>query len=247
MKLRYSLFFILFFLILLPNIDAEESREEDVIQIVTYKEDITGDGHADSITLEGVLLSDTSSYYQFVWATITSTSGDVWEADLPGGSNPSLHFADITDDGALDFLYRSTLDHNNDTHTHALYTIEEKTITPIPLPKETFVHGSFQDNFLIHLFITPHQEPVIIDLIEYANEYVDAGVYDENGQLYEQRDVIVEPIQHVWPYTDDQLHKHGLLTTQKVHAAPYTNHLGNIKSTWIYENEAWKLLESTWE
>ncbi len=247
MKLRYPFLIILFYLVLLPITSAEESHEQDVINIVTYEEDLTGDGNKEAIQLEGVLLSETSTYYHLVWATITSFTGDVWEVHFPGGSNPSLQFVNVTGDGGLDLLYESTLDYHQNTFAYELYKIEEQQIVPIPLPKETFVHGSFQDQFLVHVFVTPHQEPVIIDLKEHANEYVEAGVYDKSGLLREQRDITVEPIREVRSFILEEPHKYGLISTQRVHASPYTEHLGNIQSKWIFENHAWKLLESTWK
>lgn len=229
-----------------PSTHATNISEQNPSTIKTYQIDLTGDGYKETIELKGDLLSTDSTYYPFVVAKIQTRHGNTWEVELPDGMNPSLNFIDVTNDGTKDLLYKSNLSNNDVLYIRKLYTFEENNFISIPLPKNSFVHAHFQDDFLANIYIDPHDAPVTVDVNENADDYIKSGIYQQNGTLINQQDIKIEPIHSISPSSKEETST-VIETLQYVSSMIDSNNLGMIQLRWKYKNHSWELLDSSWK
>lgn len=246
MFLRLIMITSFLFLAFVPYIEATSLTDQNPTIIDTYHVDLTGNGYEETIQLEGELLSTQSTYFAFVVAKITSKQESNWEVELPGGFDPSLQFIDITNNGTKELLYKSSLNNDKKLYTHKLYTLQEMQLTSIPIPKDSFVHGKFQDNFSAHIYITPHDNPVIVDVSDHAEEYINMEIYYPDGSLPKQQDILIEPIHSIVASSKDE-GSTVIETLQYVSSMIHSNKLGTIHSRWRYTDHSWELLDSSWK
>lgn len=239
---RFAYSCSIFFFICVMSIGAKESS--DPVLIFQDSVDLTGDGKEETIYLEGERLSSDSTYFPFVHATIYSQNGDQWTINLPGGFNPSFEYINITKNGTNTLLYQSSFNSQEDTHIFKIYTFDHERFSSIPIPTESFIHGKFINNFLVHMFIHPHEDPVVIDLKDQASAYIAAGIYHQDGNLVRQQEVFIEPVHAIKPLSSGS--QTVLETSQHASSMIESKELGTIQSKWVFENDAWLLLESSW-
>lgn len=246
MFIRTITLFGLIFLTYANSAEATSTPIQDSVVIDTYMIDITGDGSKETIQLEGKMLSSNSTYFPFVVANIQSQTGESWSIELPGGFEPSLQFTDLTNNDTNELLYKGSVSPTKHSYTYKVHTFENEEFTSIPIPEDSFVHGKFQENFIAHIYITPHEDPIIVDLKDKANDYIHSGVYHKNGTLLKQQDIMIEPIHSITPI-DTEESSTIIETLQRVSSMIDSSELGLIESRWTYENHSWKLIDSSWK
>jgi len=222
------------------------AQANNTIVIDTYHMDVTGDGVNETIVLQGEKLASNSTYFPLVLIKIESQNGESWDITLPGGFKPTIQFVDVTNNGTFELLYKDRLNSSHETYTNNIYTFDGNHFKSIPVPKNSFAHGSFQENFILHIYLQPHNEPIIIDLKDQATDYIDVGIYDKEGQLPQQQNTMIEPVHSIETISTEE-ESTIIKTTQKVASMIDASEIGTVHSTWIYEEQAWKLLDAEWQ
>lgn len=247
MSLRSTMFVATIFFAFFAPMKGISASTQKPILIDTYEEDITNDGVQETIQLKGTLFAKDSSFYRFVWADITSDTEEEWTVHFPSSFQPTLHFTDLMNNGKMELLYEGTPNNSENFRLYTLHAFTNNNFNAIALPDESFAHGSLQNNFLAHMSISPHEDPVIVDLKEDANTYIDQGIYNEDGTLLDRLDVFIQPIHKMEPSLNKRKNRTELMTVQDVPGIDPANPLGRIESTWIFETNQWRLLKSTWK
>ncbi len=222
------------------------AKADNTIVIDTYHMDVTGDGVNETIVLQGEKLASHSTYFPLVVIKIESQNDESWDITLPGGFKPTIQFVDVTNNGTFELLYKDSLNSSQQMYTNNIFTFDGNRFTSIPIPENSFAHGSFQENFIVHIHLKPHHEPKVIDVKDQATDYIDVGIYDKEGQLPQQQNAMIEPV-HLIESTSAEESPTIISTSQKVSSMIDSSEIGTIQSTWIYEERSWKLLDTTWQ
>src|SRR5699024_7827207 len=245
---KWYLIPILFFAILIfsfSTVGAEETPEEKLIK--TYHEDITGDGHKENISLYGTFLSNESEYFRDIWATITFPDQTVEKISYQGGYQPALTFVDMNQNGRYDILFTSTTNQENDTQHSRLHSIKRnKKPSEVELPAQDHINGKFQSKFKIELSISPIDEPKIINIKNQANQYIETGIYDHDGNLLKNISIHSQPIVKYEPVFLSTHKGYGLKSYRQINGMNKADKIGTIETLWYYEGSRWVILDSEW-
>src|SRR5699024_7596860 len=109
--------------------------------------------------------------------------GQNWQISYKGGYNPRLQFLNLTNSDVNDILFQSATSHKDSTYQYKLHSLNNKNLKNIKVPKQDYIKSTFKDNFKIEVTISPDQDPILTDIKNNANEYIDYGLYDESGTL----------------------------------------------------------------
>lgn len=223
----------------------EEGNKTEPIVIATHEEDITGDGVKETIKLKGVLLSEDSGFFHRVWADITSEHDKEWKISYESGYDPTLTFNDLNHDKVTELIYRSAADDGELNHSH-IHTLKNEKVTEIPLPKQRHVQGNFKDNFKVEVSISPNTKPNVVSVEDRTNDYIQLGIYDEQGDLQKPTSATIEPIASVEPQLISKSKGMGLKSYQPITGASEADELGTIETLWYYEDKDWIILKTEW-
>ncbi|WP_099160056.1 FG-GAP repeat domain-containing protein [Virgibacillus ndiopensis] len=225
---------------------AEEKENPVEKLIATYKEDVTGDGLKEVINLYGVIFSKNSNYLHNTWATIKGPGKMQWKITYKGGYEPKLQFVDIDHDGVKDIFYQSATGGSGGLYYYHLHTLKKENVKELPLPKSNYIHGEFQKEFKAALSIEPWNNPIIIDVKDRADEYIQQGIYDKNGKLIKKISLMVDPIAFFEPTLFNKSKGYGLKSYQQISGAYHADQLGSIESLWYFEDGKWIKIKAQW-
>ncbi|WP_188453970.1 FG-GAP repeat domain-containing protein [Virgibacillus oceani] len=214
--------------------------------LAAYKEDVTGDGLKELIELYGVLFSNDSNYLHNTWAIVNGPGKLKWKLTYEGGYDPKLQFIDLDHDGVKDIFYQSATGGSGGLYYYHLHTLKNETLKELPLPESNNVHGEFQKDFKAALTIESLKEPILIDVKSRANEYIRLSIYDDNGNLLKQTNLMVDPIAFFEPALISKSKGYGLKSYQQISGAYHADQLGTIESLWYFENGKWIKLKTQW-
>lgn len=245
-NIRYTFIIISFilFLSLQTLVEANATPEETIIK--TYKEDVTGDSHKETILLYGTPLSNNSDYYKDIWATITFPDETKTTIPYKGGYQPKLEFADMNQNKANDIIFSTTIHQQNETLNYQLHTIKQNKPSEITLPTQKHIEGFYQDQFVVELQISPTDDPEVIDIKNRANEYIDSGIYNEKGKLMQTTAVQPQQFIDYEPIFLSSSKGYGLKSFQQINGINKSDKLGEIETLWYYEEDKWIILHSKW-
>src|SRR5690625_1568032 len=236
-------FFLTF---MLSNINTVAQEIPKTVPIKEYEEDVTGDGIKEDIKLYGTLLTLDSNYYKDLYATIKTKSNQKWEIQLKGVYEPNIEFFDLTHSGVNDMLFKGLSEENTDSYYNSLHTIKNNKVIDLDLPSPE-VSGKFINNFQAELFITPHSKPITLDLSRQKNDYTRLNIFNNNGQLLEDRKLIIDPITSYKPFLISNSKGYGIKSLQKIKGAHHGDNLGSIETTWYFEKDKWIILQTEWK
>lgn len=222
------------------------AKESDAVLIKEYTEDITGDGETDSIKLYGILFSPDSKYFKEVYTIITSNEED-WRINYQGGYDPALQFVDLNHDGINDIFYQSATGGSGGLYNSQLDTIAEGRIVNIPLPTQDYVKGHFEDGFNAVIEIFPNKKPIVMNVEQRKEDYIRLGIYDVEGNLLKQTELMVDPIAFFEPVLISDSKGYGLKSYKQISGAYHADQLGVLETIWYYENDKWLILQTDWK
>lgn len=242
----YSIIIFSFMLIFFSSslIKAEEVPNEK--EIKTYNEDVTGDGHKETITLYGITLSNDSEYFQDIWAIITFPDRTEKKIPYQGGYQPELTFANMNQVQGNDLIFSSIVDRKNDVINYQLHTIKRNKPEKIELPTQNHINGSFQDKFEIELQISPTEDPEVIDVGNRAKKYIDSGIYNKQGELRRNTSIHPQEMIEYEPVFLSSSKGFGLKSRRQINGVSNSDKLGTIETLWYYEDDKWIILQSKW-
>lgn len=222
------------------------AKESDAVLIKEYTEDITGDGETDSIKLYGILFSPDSKYFKEVYTIITSNEED-WRINYQGGYDPALQFVDLNHDGINDIFYQSATGGSGGLYNSQLDTIAGGRIVNIPLPTQDYVKGHFEDGFNAVIEIFPNKKPIVMNVEQRKEDYIRLGIYDVEGKLLKQTELMVDPIAFFEPVLISDSKGYGLKSYKQISGAYHADQLGVLETIWYYENDKWLILQTDWK
>ena len=243
-----AVFIILMFLLFNNHsfiINAEQTPSPITISI--SEDDLTGDKQHETIQLKGSLLHDNSSFYQNIWIEIKSIHSEKWKIPFTGGYDPHIQLLDLTQDQVNDLFYQSALNKNDHFYTHHLYSLKNGVIKEVSLPKQSHIKGHSRNDFQIEIQTSIRNEnPIMIEVNEFKNKYVEHGIYDTKGNLLEQAPIMIAPVSKYEPLLINKSKGYGLKSYQKISGGHTKDPLGVIEIDWYYENGAWVILQTDW-
>lgn len=249
--MKYFIYFVLPILLItgIPSkIKAEEQVKTDLIE--TYEEDITGDGLKETIELKGILLSRDATFYREIWVDVISKNDEQWKIQYEGGYEPSIQFIDLNRDGINNLFYQSGKNDTGETgkrFTYHLHTLDNGKVIEKDLPKQHYINGTFKDDFIVNLTISPHRKPHVVHVKDRSEEYAQQGVYNKEGKLLKPTPVIFDPIAFYEPVLISKSNGYGLKSYQQINGIDHTDQLGTIETLWYYENGGWIILQTEWK
>ncbi|HLR62705.1 MAG TPA: hypothetical protein VK097_09725 [Lentibacillus sp.] len=236
----------LFALLLPVVIAAEENNEPAAQQFAEYDQKLTGDSTKELIELKGKRLAPDSDYYAEIWVSVSNKDGQEWKIPYEGGYEPELEFYDLNHDGVNDLFYQSAAGGSGDLYHYHLHTLKNDRLEEISLPKQEFIKANFKDNFKVKIQIDYEQEPSIVDVKDRSSEYVELGIYDENGRVTENTSPMIAPISFFEPVEISEDKGYGLRSRQHVSGAYQADQLGTVETLWYYEKGEWIILKTEW-
>ncbi|SFA92048.1 hypothetical protein SAMN04488072_103275 [Lentibacillus halodurans] len=225
---------------------SEEDNQPSSQQLAEHHKDVTDDSTEETIELEGLLFAPDSDYYAEIWAAISDNDGQEWEILYEGGYEPDIQFYDLNHDGVKDIFYQSATGGNGGLHHYQLHTLKNKQLQEIPLPKQEYLHAEFKDNFQAEIQIDHEQEPNVVNIKDRSSEYVQLGIYDENGKLIDNTSPLIAPIAFFEPVEISERKGYGLKSHQQISGAYQADELGTVETLWYYENDKWIILKTEW-
>lgn len=238
--------YLLMFLLILFPVYHINAKEIETTLIAEYTEDVTGDGETETIELFGVPFSDDTAYFRDIYVTITSNT-DEWRIDYQGGFDPTLEFIDLNHDGVVDLFYQSATGGSGGLYTSQLDTLAKGKLKNIPLPKQDYVKGYFEDGFNAVIEIIPNKKPIIMDVEARKADYIRLGIYDEKGAILKQTPLMVDPIAFFEPILVSESKGYGLKSYKQISGAYHADQLGVLETLWYYENDRWIILQTDWK
>ncbi|WP_226376932.1 hypothetical protein [Oceanobacillus halotolerans] len=247
MKRTFSIIICsLIFLILNNGNSIAVEETEDQVLIESYYEDITGDGQKDEIRLMGVPFSEETSYFHSIWVDISTPNDREWKISYEGGYDPSLQFIDVNHDNINDIIYQSATGGTGELYHYNVHTLANDKVSVIELPKPAYISGKFQEDFKASLTITPGKDPIIVDLKDRADDYIRLGLYNTEGELQEQKTLMVDPIAFFDPVFINKEKGYGLKSYQQISGAYHADQLGTIETLWYLEKDKWRNVKTEW-
>lgn len=241
-------YIVFFSFILILSFPYFSNAESDITTIKRYTEDITGDGLKETIELKGILLSENNNYYRKIWVDIRNVDGKEWKISYEGGYEPELQFIDVNHDNIVDLFYQSAKGGSGGLYNYNVHTLKNEQVTKISLPKQQYIKGNFEENFLVHLQLSPYQNPIKIDVKSRKDDYIRLNIYDENGQLKSkaQTSLMIDPIAFFEPVRISKSKGYGLKSNQKISGAYHADQLGTVETLWYFHEGEWIILKTDW-
>jgi len=248
MKKEYLLaitaFFMLSFTTVAITYAGEEATPVSTV-IKTYKEDINGDGKKDKIILKGIPYQKGQTFFKKIWAEIVFPKHSKITIDYSPGLQPKIQFVDLNHDGIKDMLASSATGGSGGIYHYHLNTIKNYQAVDIPLPPPIDLQGQFENNFKAMLNIAETKEVIHLDVSKRKKDYVQIGLYQENGKLNEPSELMIDPV---------AMHKivkvkgkgYGLKSYRQISGSYHADLLGILTATWFYENGKWVLIKTNW-
>ncbi|MGG3739566.1 hypothetical protein [Aeribacillus pallidus] len=241
---RWFLFSVIIFSLFYPlqGIHAGEYENAEIIQV--YKEDVTGDGKKDKITLKGIRFEPNAAFWKVVWAEIDSATGQTFRIKYEPGYDPEIQFVDLIHNGVPQLFESSATGGSGGFYTYNLSSLKQEKQQEISLPT-LVVEGSFQDNYRAVITILATKESYHLNLTDRKKDYDRLGLY-YNGKLNEPTELMIPPIAYFQVVQSiDGKEGPGLRGYQQISGAYHADAIGTVQSTWYYENNEWQLLDVT--
>lgn len=213
--------------------------------INSFEEDITGDGLREYLRLEGVLLSNQSSYFRQVWLDITGPFSKQWKISLANGYAPELHIIDLTNDDRNDLFFKIAQTEALSHYSYQLFTMNKDTIQQIQLPKPEHVRFSFLDNFMYKVETELLDKSETFSISPEGLKTMNESIYRKDGTLLKQTQLTIEPHFILEPIYIDKSKGYGLKSTQHIPSFERTDILYTIETIWSYDTNKWIKLQTT--
>jgi hypothetical protein len=243
MKKQLLLVFVVL-LVLFPKetIGAQPiSSKGRVITIGKEKVDLTGDGKKDTIMLTGLKFK--TDMYKNLAINITDSTNTRIKIDLPKGYHPSLKILDINQDGVKDIFTSVFISKSEDFARQTVYTVKNSKVSHVSLPAPLILESRFLNDYKAKIKIRKTGKSYIFDLKKRKKYYEKSGVF-YNGKLNEPTELMVtsrfidlKPIR-----VGDKI---GLKGTQIITGVTESDKIGDVESTWLYDQTEWRLINAS--
>jgi hypothetical protein len=225
---------------------AEEHDRPNVMAIVTYEEDVTGDKNKDTITLWGKPFEPGALFYKEIWAEIKTSEEKEFRIDYEGGYEPEIEFVDLDHDGVRDLLESSATGGSGGLYNYSLYTLAGSQKKEIAMPPDLSIEAYFENGYKGIITFNDTNESFTVNLSNRKEDYERLGIF-QDGKLNEPTEMMVIPYAMFEPVKIKGEEGRGLRGVQRVSGAYQADAVGDVYSYWYYENGKWNLTDIQWE
>lgn len=250
MKVEYLFAICAFFFLSLSTVAITYAGESGILKekvLHIYHEDVTGDKKEDKIELKGMQLESNSEYMKKIWALITSPNKAAYRIKYEPGYDPKIEFADINHDGVKDLVESSATGGSGGLYNYKINTLKNGKESEIALPPQLDLQGHFTNHFKAVLTIPETNKTIKINLKDRKDQYLQSGLYQENGLLNEPTELMIDPVAMYKIVKVKGKTGYGLKAIRQISGAFHADRLGTVTSTWYYENGNWKLINAKWQ
>ncbi len=240
--------FVAFFFMSLHAIAGSFAQEQQKINhkvIISYQEDITGDGNKDDIILKGIPYSDNANYLKEIWADIITYTGKKYRIDYEPGYDPKISFVDLNHDGVGDLFQTSGTGGSGGIQNYRLDTLANDKLIELSLPKALNIQAHFEDHYKAKITFLDTNKTYTVNLKDRKEDYQRLGLYS-NGRLNEPTELMVDPYAVIETVNIKGKQGLGLKAYQRISGAYHADSIGDAISYWYYENGKWSLVKINW-
>jgi hypothetical protein len=236
--ITFSAFFFMS-LTALTGVYAGESNDKTV-RVSEEKVDITGDGKKDWIYVKGVPFEEGAQFFKKIYLKIKASNGEIYKIDLDGGYDPTTIFKDLNHDSVKDIFISVPTGGSGGLQNFYLYTLKDFHVANLTVPEPLAVSSQFEDGYKASITIGETGQTFHFDLSDRKDEYDRLGLY-QGGILNEPTELMILPFGALEPLRVKE-NLYGLKGIQRISGAYNADGIGNIESTWLYENGKWQVL-----
>jgi hypothetical protein len=230
MKKESSIVLIaLFFLNTFTAVYAFEKNEDKKLVLTEEKEDISGDGKDDTISLKGIPYEEGAAFLKEIELQITGSNGKTYTVELDPGYEPAVTFVDLDHDGVEDLLISIPSGGSGGITNYSLYTFKDFQLREIPAPDPLTITSQFLDYYQASITIENTSQSFDFDLKNRKKDYERLGIYHK-GKLNEPRELMVDPYSTLKPIIVKN-NSYGLKAIQQVSGAYHADGIAFIEST----------------
>ncbi|MBP3041856.1 hypothetical protein J9303_20775 [Bacillaceae bacterium Marseille-Q3522] len=219
--------------------EMEKDEKTDHV-IVEEKIDLTGDGKKEIVQIVGIPFEKGTAFLKETYLQVQTSDGTNMKAELSGGYDPQVEFADFEQDGKKDIFISIATGGSGGLTNHFLYTIKNGNLAQLPLPEPLTISSQFKLNYKAEMTIENTGQTYKFNLKDRKEEYDRLGLY-QNGRLNEPAELIVDPAFGTLKPILIKGNKYGLKGIQSVSGAYHADRIAFVESSWLYEINAWKL------
>lgn len=236
----FSLFFFMSMTAITGVYAVDEGDKKELIE--TFEADVTGDGIKETISVEGVPFQKDDPLLKKVYIQIENQKGEKQRIGFEGGADPKIILEDFNQDGISDILISLSTSGSGGVSNYYLYTLKDFQVTDLGVPEPLVVQSEFVNGYKAKIQIENNKKTYKFNLKDRAEEYEQSGLYYE-GKLNEPTELMVDSFNRLEP-VQIKGKKVGLKGNQTISGAFHADVIGNLDSTWIFENNGWKLVNT---
>jgi hypothetical protein len=245
MKKEILLVIASFFLMSLTAITGVYAIEENSNIVTLSKEvtDVTGDGKEEVILLKGVPYQKEESFLEKIYIEISASNGDTYTLPLESGTKASLQLADLNHDGLKDLFASVLTGGDEETVNSYSYSLKNFKKNQVAVPEPLEMDSHFINGYQAEIKLAKTGKTYRFDLKDRKKYYNKMGLY-YNEKLNEPTELSVNPYNDLQPVKIGG-NKVGLIGEQRVTGIANADVIASVESTWVFENNGWKLMRCT--
>ncbi|WP_066062604.1 hypothetical protein [Neobacillus soli] len=244
MKKEMLLVIVSFFLMSLTAITGVYAIEKNDSTIIISKEeaDITGDGRAEHILLQGVPYQGKESFLKKIFIKVAASNGKTYTFPLESGAKAALQLRDLNHDGVKDIFTCVLTGGSGGITINSLFSLKNFVHTELHVPEPLEMESKFSDGYKAEIKLTEIGKTYLFDLKDRKNYYKKLGLYYK-GKLNEPMELTVNPYSSLQPIQLEN-EKLGLKGLQRITGIANADTIALVESTWNYENGHWNLFST---
>ena len=211
-------------------------------EIQIKRQDVTGDGRPDVVTLLGKRFAADSPYYERLKVMVQDpvAKKTSFFTTAYGGYQPQMSFCDFTGNQAKQILVQAPTGGSGGTSDYYLFSDKDNNPVVLPIPQSLTISGEFQDNYKVQLVIKETNQTTLLDVSDRKNIYEEAGVY-KNGKLVQPTEVMPNTFSVLEPIDENGDGICELKGIQRVSGVANADTIAYVESIWKWDNNKWKL------
>lgn len=214
-------------------------------EIQIKREDVTGDGRPDVVTLLGKRYAADSPYYDRLKVMVQDpvAKKTSFFTTTYGGYQPGMSFCDFTGNKAKQILVQAPTGGSGGTSDYYLFSNKDNNPIVLPIPQSLTITGSFQDNYKVQMEIKETNQTTILDVSDRRKIYEEAGTY-KNGKLQQPTEVMPNTFSVLEPIDENGDGICELKGVQRVSGVANADTIAYVESIWKWDKNGWKLQQA---
>lgn len=211
-------------------------------EIQIKRQDVTGDGRPDVVTLLGHRFAADSPYYEKLKVMVQDpvAKKTVFFTTPYGGYQPDMAFCDFIGNGTKQILLQAPTGGSGGTSEFYLFGNKDNKPVVLPVPQPLAITGSYQDNYKVPIHIKETNHTTVLDLTDRKKIYDENGVY-KDGKLLTPTEVIPNSFSVLTPVDENRDGVCELKGVQRVSGVANADTIAYVESLWKWDKTGWKL------